>query len=170
MCIFFAIADPRRGRMSRWFSGRSHHNLWEIETDEQICYKILRSYEAMWGSWQDQLAPRFSQKVITDFNHKSSSADQSFLWVFLLLTAKNVSISYCGSKNSTKSELTCNLKLILAKFYDGQCWKFLSPGRPRLPVFGLGIYSQRQVALVGDLKIPYLSFYEAYRILYPPNV
>ncbi len=31
--------------------------------------------------------------------------------------------------------------------------------------FDWAIYSNRQVALVGDLKLPYLSFYKPYMIL-----
>ncbi len=46
-----------------------------------------------------------------------------------------------------------------------QCWKFLLPGRPRLPVLGLGDLLPEAGSPGGQPKNPYLSFYGPYRTL-----
>ncbi len=47
----------------------------------------------------------------------------------------------------------------------GQCCKFLSPGRPRLPVFGQGYLLPEAGSPGGRPKMPYLSFYLSHRTL-----
>ncbi len=51
-----------------------------------------------------------------------------------------------------------------------QCWKFLSPGRPRRSGLGLGDLLSQVGSPGGRSEWPYLSFYEAYRPLWPLNL